>query len=97
VQIYLTVGVSMVAGLGVLLMCIPLNFWASRRGEERLDTQLAAKDRRIKLMSEILSGIKVILHQNSWFFSPSGIIVFGLVDKKKYFLVFVLKFPGWFH
>jgi ATP-binding cassette subfamily C (CFTR/MRP) protein 1 len=59
VEIYLTVGVSMLAGLAVLLVCIPVNFWATRRGEERLDLQLAAKDRRVKLMSEILSGIKV--------------------------------------
>ena len=31
-----------------------------RLGEEHLDTQLAAKDKRIKLMSQILSGIKVM-------------------------------------
>jgi len=56
----MTVGVSMLSGLAVLLVSIPINCWASRRGEERLNTQLAAKDRRIKLMSEILAGIKVL-------------------------------------
>ena len=57
-QIYLTVGLSMLAGLGVLLVCVPVNLWASKRGEEYMDTQLTAKDKRIKLMNEILAGIK---------------------------------------
>jgi Zn-dependent membrane protease YugP len=61
IQIYLIVGLSMLAGLGVLLVCVPVNFWASKRGEEYVDTQLAAKDKRIKLMNEILAGIKASL------------------------------------
>ena len=48
----------MLAGLGVLLVCVPVNLWASKRGEEYMDTQLTAKDKRIKLMNEILAGIK---------------------------------------
>ena len=48
----------MLAGLAVLLVCVPVNLWASKRGEEYMDTQLAAKDKRIKLMNEILTGIK---------------------------------------
>ena len=62
------------AGLAVLVLVTPLNLWASkwafqsiwcsinlmlRRGETLLERQLKAKDQRIKLMSEILAGIKV--------------------------------------
>ena len=58
VQIYLTVGLSMLAGLGVLLVSIPVNLWAGKQGEKYMDAQLTTKDRRIKLMNEILAGIK---------------------------------------
>ena len=48
----------MLAGLGVLLVSIPVNLWAGKQGEKYMDAQLTTKDRRIKLMNEILAGIK---------------------------------------
>jgi len=58
--LYRIVGVAVFAGLGILILVTPLNLWASKKGEELLDDQLKAKDKRIKLMSEILSGVKVL-------------------------------------
>jgi len=58
--LYKIVGIAVFSGLGVLILVTPLNLWASKKGEELLDTQLKAKDKRIKLMSEILSGVKVL-------------------------------------
>jgi len=60
VLLYRILGLAVLAGLGVLLLVTPLNLWASKRGETLLENQLKAKDRRIKLMSEILAGIKVL-------------------------------------
>jgi ABC-type multidrug transport system fused ATPase/permease subunit len=58
--LYRLLGTAVLAGLGVLVLVTPLNLWASRRGETLLEEQLQAKDQRIKLMSEILAGIKVL-------------------------------------
>ncbi|XP_023329650.1 multidrug resistance-associated protein 1 [Eurytemora carolleeae] len=60
VLIYYNIGVSMFAGIGVLVIVIPINLITSSKAEKVLDDQLTAKDKRIKLMSEILSGMKVL-------------------------------------
>ena len=58
--LYLELGVSAFAGLGVLLLLIPANVWGGKKGEELQDKQMEKKDERIKIMTEILNGIKVI-------------------------------------
>ena len=52
-------GPSVLAGLGVILLLIPIN--GAMGGVIRLYqiSQMANKDERVKLISEILSGIKV--------------------------------------
>jgi ATP-binding cassette subfamily C (CFTR/MRP) protein 1 len=58
--IYYNIGVSVFAGIGVLVVVIPINLVTSSKAETSLDDQLKAKDKRIKLMNEILSGMKVL-------------------------------------
>ncbi len=47
-------------GLGVLCLLIPLNAWGTKVTESLQEKQLEAKDNRIKLMNEILPGMKVL-------------------------------------
>ncbi|XP_022785081.1 multidrug resistance-associated protein 1-like [Stylophora pistillata] len=58
--LYSTLGISILAGLGVMVLIIPLNMlFGSRMGTLQVK-QMNEKDERIKLMNEILSGIKVL-------------------------------------
>lgn len=54
------VGMAAFSGIAVLLVLIPANIWFSKIGERLQRTQLEKKDTRIKLMSEIITGMKVI-------------------------------------
>ena len=53
-------GAAAIGGIVVLLLLFPVNVWGSRKSEQLQDKQLSAKDLRIKLMNEILPGIKVL-------------------------------------
>lgn len=53
-------GPSVGAGLGVLLLAIPLNTMIARKMRTYQKTQMGNKDARVKLMNEILNGIRVI-------------------------------------
>ena len=53
------VGISCLAGLAVLLLLVPLNTFIAFRQLRMTVEVLALKGERIKLMNEILSGIKV--------------------------------------
>lgn len=55
-----TLGPSVLAGLAVMVLMIPLNGWLTGRVKNLHVQQMKNKDGRVKLMSEILSGIKVI-------------------------------------
>ena len=48
------------AGVAVLLICIPVNLGASHFSKIIQQNQLKAKDQRILIMSQILQGIKVL-------------------------------------
>ncbi|XP_077574200.1 ATP-binding cassette sub-family C member 10 isoform X1 [Stigmatopora nigra] len=62
--LYLQVGVAFLGGLGVALLLIPFNkFLASRILSNNRD-MLRHKDARVKLMTEILFGIRVIKFYN---------------------------------
>ncbi|XP_046565290.1 multidrug resistance-associated protein 1-like [Haliotis rubra] len=59
-MIYRTIGASVFSGLGLLLFLLPLNAALSGR-QKRLQTlNLQLKGERIKLLNEVLNGIKVL-------------------------------------
>ncbi|XP_059143447.1 multidrug resistance-associated protein 1-like isoform X2 [Physella acuta] len=55
-----TLGPSSMAGLGVLLLLMPINAWAAGKQRSYQMQQMKTKDKRIKIMNEILNGIKVL-------------------------------------
>ena len=59
--LYVTMGVAVLAGLGMLLLLVPLNLLITRLVRRIQVKQLENADKRIKLMNEVLSGIKVNL------------------------------------
>ncbi|GIY00683.1 canalicular multispecific organic anion transporter 2 [Caerostris extrusa] len=54
------VGVSTAAGVAVVVLLFPVSFFVSRAGWKFSDKQMEVKDRRLKLMNEILNGIKIL-------------------------------------
>ncbi|KAK3576577.1 hypothetical protein CHS0354_011254, partial [Potamilus streckersoni] len=67
--LYNTLGSSVISGLGVLLLLIPINGITAIKQRQFQTRQMAFKDSRIKLMNEILYGIKVVkLHSWESFF-----------------------------
>ena len=58
--LYLELDLAALAGLGALLLIIPVNIWAMQVGLKLQKDQLEKKDARMKLMNEILAGIKVL-------------------------------------
>ncbi|KAI9315926.1 multi drug resistance-associated protein MRP [Dichotomocladium elegans] len=60
VLLYQTMGPSIWAGVAILILAIPLNTFLARKMRTLQKTQMGNKDSRIKLMNEILNGIKVI-------------------------------------
>lgn len=55
------VGYAMLAGLGVLLVISPINVCLVRWCRKSSKLGMEEKDKRMKLMNEILNGIKVSL------------------------------------
>ncbi|CAG7727611.1 unnamed protein product, partial [Allacma fusca] len=58
--LWLVIGPSALAGLAVLLLLIPINGVVSTKLRAYQVAQMKKKDERVKLMSEILSGIKIL-------------------------------------
>ncbi|KAG1269716.1 hypothetical protein G6F68_000016 [Rhizopus microsporus] len=58
--LYNTMGPSVGAGLAVLILAIPLNTYIARKMRTYQKTQMGNKDARVKLMNELLNGIRVI-------------------------------------
>jgi ATP-binding cassette subfamily C (CFTR/MRP) protein 1 len=58
--LYQELGPCAFAGFGALLVLVPFNVWAMKKTEKLQESQLAAKDERIKLINEALSGMKVL-------------------------------------
>ena len=57
---YRELGNAIWAGLAVILLAIPLNFLIAAKARKIQLEQMKNKDKRIKLMNELLGGIKVI-------------------------------------
>lgn len=60
VLLYQQVGPSMFAGLGFMILIIPLNAFLIKRLSNYQKAVMVNKDRRQKMMAEILSGIRII-------------------------------------
>jgi ATP-binding cassette subfamily C (CFTR/MRP) protein 1 len=58
--LYQELGIATLGGVAVLFVLIPINVWGTKKGEDLQEQQLEAKDSRIKLMNEILPGMKVL-------------------------------------
>ncbi|KAK9767152.1 hypothetical protein K7432_003275 [Basidiobolus ranarum] len=58
--LYQTLGPSVFAGVGVMILSIPLNGLLARKMQALQKAQMKNKDSRIKLTDELLNGIKVI-------------------------------------
>ena len=52
-------GLSVLAGLLVMVLMIPLNILMANTSKKLQIKQMKEKDQRIKMMSEIIQGIKV--------------------------------------
>ncbi|XP_056590358.1 ATP-binding cassette sub-family C member 10 [Triplophysa dalaica] len=63
--LYLQVGVAFLGGVGVALLLVPLNKVLASRILENNKRMLVHKDGRVKLMTEILFGIRVLKYY-SW-------------------------------
>uniref|UniRef100_A0A8C7D0Y3 ATP-binding cassette, sub-family C (CFTR/MRP), member 10 n=1 Tax=Oncorhynchus kisutch TaxID=8019 RepID=A0A8C7D0Y3_ONCKI len=62
--LYLQVGVAFLGGLGVALLLVPLNKVLASKIMENNKQMLTHKDSRVKLMTEVLFGIRVIKFYN---------------------------------
>ncbi|KAI8093508.1 multi drug resistance-associated protein MRP [Halteromyces radiatus] len=60
VLLYGTMGPSIWAGVAVLILTIPLNTYLAKKMRAYQKVQMGNKDARVKLMNEILNGIRVI-------------------------------------
>ena len=59
VLLYSVVGYGVFAALLVLLLTLPFNTYAAKRGLALCKERVNLKDERIKLLTELLNGIKV--------------------------------------
>ncbi len=48
------------AGVGIMIITIPITAWSTKKEEEKEVELMAFQDKRVKLMNEILAGIKVV-------------------------------------
>ncbi|KAI3383909.1 hypothetical protein SNEBB_000827 [Seison nebaliae] len=53
-------GPSVLAGVGIMILLIPMNAYFAQKQRSCQITMMKEKDKRIKVMNEILNGIKVI-------------------------------------
>jgi len=58
--LYDILGPSVFAGLGVMILLIPVNGFMANATKKLQVKQMKNKDKRVKMMNEILSGIKVL-------------------------------------
>jgi ATP-binding cassette subfamily C (CFTR/MRP) protein 1 len=60
ISLYQLVGLSMLAGIGIMIVMIPINGLIARFMKSLQKTQMANKDSRTRLMTEILNNMKSI-------------------------------------
>ena len=54
------IGPSVLAGLAVIILLVPVNGFIASQIKKLQINQMKEKDKRVKMMNEILQGIKVI-------------------------------------
>ena len=59
VLLYWTMGIAIIAGLGILLLLLPFTLLVYLLGRYFQTKLMKAKDKRLKMISSIISGIKV--------------------------------------
>lgn len=57
--LWMTLGPSILAGVAVMIIMIPINAVITNKLKQFQVKQMNLKDKRIKMMNEILNGIKV--------------------------------------
>lgn len=58
--LYQYIGVATLVGLSSMIIFIPLNSFFANRGKKIRKTKYEIQDKRIKMMNEILNGIRII-------------------------------------
>ncbi|KAL8579573.1 hypothetical protein ACOMHN_025526 [Nucella lapillus] len=58
--LYKTVGVAMVAGLGVMIVVFPFNGFIMTKLNSLMNNILLQKDQKMKLINEVLNGMKIL-------------------------------------
>ncbi|XP_061182250.1 multidrug resistance-associated protein 1-like isoform X1 [Saccostrea echinata] len=58
--LYMELGPSIFAGFGVMIVLIPINALIAKKTRDLQVKQMTLKDGRIKMMNEVLNGIKVL-------------------------------------
>ena len=58
--LYYELGISVFAGVGVMVVLIPINSYIASIVKKYQTKQMKLKDKRLKIMNEVLSGVKVI-------------------------------------
>ena len=56
-----TLGPSVLAGVALLILLVPVNGYLAWRQQKLQKQNLVYKDRRLKIMNEIIAGIKVCI------------------------------------
>ncbi|XP_067948316.1 multidrug resistance-associated protein 1-like [Watersipora subatra] len=59
-QLFVNVGASIFVGFALMVIAIPLNAWLAMRLKNVQGKQMQLKDTRVKILNEVLGGIKVI-------------------------------------
>ena len=79
--LWMTLGPSVLAGVGVMVLLIPINALIAKKTKTLQVAQMKFKDARIKLMNEVLNGIKVFVLQNyfSIYYTELRYIIFSFV------------------
>lgn len=60
ILLWFELGIAVLPGIGVLLSIIPINWYLTAKSSTYQRAQMKKKDERIKVISEVLSGIQVI-------------------------------------
>lgn len=69
-------GPSVLAGLGLMILLVPVNYYLSNVQRKYQFSQMKFKDDRIKLINEILNGIKVSKRYVDVFTETTWIVLF---------------------
>lgn len=64
--LYQTFGISVLSGISILLFLLPLTLVILTIAKRFQDKQMKLKDERVKITSEVISGIKILKASDKW-------------------------------